>query len=121
MCKDIKYLGVPNICFSLTDKEDSREPEFILQRIKTGFDESETWSLRDTIANFIIPRLERYIEIAEETIVRDKKLINDTNNLLLSLKLVVRDNGSSIYTNEEEKQLITGLNCFSKVFMSLWW
>jgi len=28
---DVKYLGVPNICFSLTDKDDKREIEFIKQ------------------------------------------------------------------------------------------
>ncbi len=27
--KDIKYLGVPNVCFSLTNKDDDREQKFI--------------------------------------------------------------------------------------------
>jgi hypothetical protein len=50
---DVKYLGVPNICFSLTDKNDKRGIEFTKQRIERGFDYSKTWSLRDSIALFI--------------------------------------------------------------------
>jgi len=56
---DVKYLGIPNICFSLTDKDDKREIDFIKQRIERGFDDSETWSLRDSMALFILPRLKR--------------------------------------------------------------
>ena len=63
--KDIKYLGVPNVCFSLTSENDDREKLFSQQRIERGFDDSETWSLKDSIIKFIIPRLERYEEIAE--------------------------------------------------------
>lgn len=48
MNKDIKYLGIPNICFSLTDKNDDREKTYKQQRIEMGFDDSETWSLTDT-------------------------------------------------------------------------
>ena len=54
---DPKYLGIPNICFSLTDKDDKREEKFIKQRLQRGFDDTETWSLRDTIADFVVPRL----------------------------------------------------------------
>ena len=64
---DIKYIGVPNICFSLTDDDDSREEGFSKQRKEFGFDDSETWCLMSSIANFTIPRLERYIDIIEET------------------------------------------------------
>jgi len=67
---DFKYMQIPNICFSLTDVDDKREMEFKKQRLERGFDDSETWSLRDTIANFIIPRLERYEEIAKDFLKR---------------------------------------------------
>ena len=74
---DIKYLGIPNICFSLTGKDDKREIDFIKQRLERGFDDSETWSLRDTIALFILPRLKRYQEIANDFLKRDDELVND--------------------------------------------
>jgi hypothetical protein len=118
---DHKYIGVPNICFSLTDKDDDREKEYSKQRIEFGFDDSETWSLRDTIANFIIPRLERYEEISKEFLIRDEELINDINKFLIAMKLTARDKGSLILSEEEKKQLTEGLDAFPKIFLSLWW
>jgi hypothetical protein len=115
---DFKYLGIPNICFSLTDKNDERETEFIKQRLERGFDDSETWSLRDTIALFIIPRLKRYQEIANDI---DENLVNDINIFIRAMELVSRDNGSCILTPEEEKEMFDGIEKFPKIFMSLWW
>lgn len=118
---DIKYLGIPNICFSLTDKEDGREPELMQQRRLRGFDDSETWSLTDTIANFIIPRLERYEEIANDVLQRDDKLKRDINLFLVAMKLLARDHGARIFTKREQIELEKGLKVFPKIFVSLWW
>lgn len=118
---DVKYIDVPNVCFSLTKEDDKRETELKKQRLERGFDDSETWSLRDTIANFIIPRLERYEEIANDFLVREPELIEEINKFLTAMKLVSRDGGSAIYTDEEEKQLTEGLEVFPRIFMSLWW
>ena len=118
---DHKYIGVPNICFSLTEKDDHREKEFSKQRFEFGFDDSETWSLRDTIANFIIPRLERYEEISKDFLIRDEELISDINKFLIAMKLTARDEGSLILSEEEEKQLTEGLDAFPKIFLTLWW
>lgn len=118
---DPKYINVPNICFSITDKNDNREPEFIKQRLERGFDDSETWSLRDTIANFIIPRLKRYQEIADNFLIRDDELIKDINLFINVMELTVRDEGACVFTEEEIKQLIEGLEKFPKIFMTLWW
>ena len=118
---DFKYIQIPNICFSLTDAEDNREMEFKKQRLERGFDDSETWSLRDTIANFIIPRLERYEEIAKNFLKREPELEEDIECFLNAMKLIARDNGALILTKEEEKQMWRGLEAFPKMFMSLWW
>ena len=118
---DIKYLNIPNICFSLTDKEDEREKEFSKQRIERGFDDSETWSLRDTIALFIIPRLKRYQEITTEYLERNSELVNDIDAFIKAMELVSKDRGVCIHTKEEEKQIFEGLEKFSKIFLSLWW
>jgi hypothetical protein len=118
---DHKYIGVPNICFSLTDKDDDREKEYSKQRIEFGFDDSETWSLRDTIANFIIPRLERYEEISKDFLIRDEELIKDIEKFLIAMKLTAREDGSLILSEEEEKQLTEGLDAFPKIFLTLWW
>ena len=122
--KDIKYLGIPNICFSLSDKKDEkREPKFSEQRKDVGFDDTETWSLTDTISRFIIPRLKRFKEVnngvphgqTEESwdITLDK--------MILSFELTCRDSGSRDYTDEERIQLNEGLDLFRKYFFELWW
>ena len=118
---DIKYLGIPNVCFSLTKPDDDREPDYKKQRIERGFDNSETWSLMNTIANFIIPRLERYEEIAKDVLKREPKLVKDIACFLNALKLISRDEGSFNFTDEEEKQWVKGIKLFPEIFMSLWW
>ena len=112
MNKDIKYLGVPNVCFSLTEKNDDREKMYSKERISRGFDDSETWSLTNTIASFLIPRLERYIEITKE---------KEYNDILTMLKLVDRDGGSWIFTDEEKKKIEVGLESLKNNFFNLWW
>lgn len=119
--KDPKYMGIPNIQFSLTKEDDKREVDYSKQRIERGFDDSETWSLRDTIANFIIPRLERYEEIAKDFLQREPELVDDINLFLESMKLISRDNGSCFWTKEEQEIVERGLEAFPKIFMSLWW
>ena len=119
--KDIKYLGVPNICFSLIKKDDKREELFSKQRVERGFDDSETWSLRDTIANFIIPRLEAYENIANDFLVRDKKLIDEIQLFLSAMKLIAKDNGACLLSDEEWEEVDKGLKTFANIFMSLWW
>lgn len=118
---DPKYIDVPNICFSLTSKDDDREPEYIRQRLERGFDDSETWSLRDTIANFIIPRLKRHREIIDGFIVNHNELYENCDKALRAFELVARDNGSTIWTKEEEEEYKIGMEAFNKVFMGLWW
>ena len=118
---DIKYLGIPNICFSLTAKDDKREIDFRKQRLERGFDDSETWSLRDTVAEFIIPRLKRYEEIAQDFLLRDAELIKDVNCFLEAMELTRRDGGTCNFTKEEQEKVSKGLEKFPKIFMSLWW
>ena len=120
---DIKHLNIPNVCFSLTDSDDSREIDYSKQRILRGFDDSETWSLTDTICNFIIPRLIRFKEISA-TIPR--QLTEDEWNLILdkminAFQLTSKDNGSRIWTDDESNQIKEGLDLFREWFMGLWW
>ena len=118
--KDIKYLKVPNVCFSLTNKNDPREEEFKKQRIEKGFDDSETWSLDSTICKFIIPRLERYIEITNimfDNTKDNNELLEDCKLFLNALKLHSQD----VTNVDEDKQIQKGLELFPKIFKRLWW
>jgi hypothetical protein len=118
---DHKYLGIPNICFSLTKKDDEREVDFEKQRLEFGFDDSETWSLRGTIAKFIIPRLKKYQEITKEALIRDEEVVNDIDSFLRAMELVSKEDDGNVLTTEEYSQLYNGLDKFSGIFMSLWW
>lgn len=121
---DIKQLKIPNVCFSLTNKTDERETEFSEQRKTRGFDESETWSLTDTICKFIIPRLKEFINV-NDTYAYPFKNIEEwneaLNKMLIALELIQRDKGCRIYNEEEEEQIEIGLDLFRKHFMGLWW
>lgn len=118
MKKDIKYLNVPNVCFSITKKKDKREKEFSKQRIERGFDDSETWNLFVTIARFSTPRLERYIELSEDFIQRTEEDKRQLNKLLEAFRLISKDEDLNI---QEQTIVVEGLSYFDKIFMRLWW
>lgn len=120
---DIKYINIPNICFSLTDESDDREPDYSKQRMIKGFDDSETWSLTDTICRFILPRLKRFKEINASTPAQltevEWNLILD--KMIIAFTLTSRDGGTRIFSIEESKQIDDGLDLFREWFMALWW
>lgn len=118
---DVKEIGVPNVCFSLPHEGKSRIKKYKKQRIKRGFDDTETYDLSHTISSFIIPRLERYEKLANEMLLRDKELTDKIKEFLCALKLITRDEGSHLWNEEENKQVQKGLNHFPDIFMTLWW
>lgn len=117
---DVKYIGVPNVCFSLTSKDDARNSSFVQQRIKRGFDDSETWSLYQTIASFIIPRLQRYLELSRENIQDPYQGWQDDLRLVLDALTILKDDGHPMGP-ENQKVVDAGLKKFSEIFERLWW
>lgn len=117
--KDPKYLGIPNICFSLTDKKDDREINYSKQRIERGFDDSETWSLDGTIAKFIVPRLERFLEI--NPCKESEEFKKDCNLFLNSMKYYKNHQIPNYLESEEYKLFKEGLEAFPRIFNGLWW
>ena len=119
---DVKYLGIPNICFSLTRQDDHRETVFKKQRIERGFDDSETWSLFYTITKFILPRLKCFREVYAgypgSTTSEEWKSILD--KMIRAFELVLRDN-SKWMDEAEEKEYQEGMKLFSEWFRGLWW
>jgi hypothetical protein len=114
---DPKYLGIPNIQFSLTEKSDKRDEEFSKQRIERGFDDSETWSLDGTFAAFMLPRLIRF-----QSITRPNNYDGiDINLMIEACELILRDHGSRTWTTEESNKVSLGLQEFSDNILSLWW
>ena len=121
MTKDPRYIGVPNINFTLTEPTDEREEGFARQRVERGFDDSETWSLRDSVGNFTLPRLKRYREIIGEAIENKDNFFEDVDKSIRAFELLVRDDGALIFTAEEEKEYNEGMEAYNKIFLGLWW
>lgn len=115
--------NIPNVCFSLepdSDIPDKREM-FRQQRIERGFDDSETWSLVNTIAAFTIPRLEKYIELSEKMLLRSEEQREQIKAILTLMKLTTRNEGMWRFSPEEEEQAAKGLQALVDNWFSLWW
>jgi hypothetical protein len=113
--KDPKYLGIPNINFSLTAKNDDREEFFKEQRMTRGFDNTELWNFDCTILNFIIPRLEAFIGITPCHTEEEKK---ELNMILDIFKIKIEEFNLTV---EEDEKYDEALNLFIKHFKGLWY
>ena len=114
--------NVPNVCFSLMKKDDKRWNKMKKERLKYGFDESETWSLYNTLSEFLLPRLKRYSEIAPTVIVIDdnmKKAIEDM--IWLLTRINEEEQNSEFISSEEYKKFPDIFKRFGEHFMGLWW
>lgn len=114
--------GIPNVCFSLVDKDDSRWEEYTRQRLEQGFDMSETWNLDGTIARFIYPRLKAFISDVKKmqchpASIEYEDWLNILNDMLKGFELLVSDD---IKTNDENEVIERGLDLFRKYFFNLW-
>ena len=117
---DPKELGIPNINFSIYSDGDKREEKFLKQRLERGFDESETWSLYNTIASFIVPRLKTFkdINICHPPEISPNDWDNILDKMIRGFELV--DN-SDFLSEEESEEVREGLNLFTEYFFALWW
>lgn len=139
--------NVPNIYFGhVKEHNDSRYKKYKKQRLERGFDDSETWNLDNTFVDFIIPRLERYLEISKEVIAHEHKDLININKVLDGLKIYQRYNEYpfnpiiNIYNSgnfEYKKELFEDENyvkefidylkikdafdLFPKIIHTLWW
>jgi hypothetical protein len=63
----IKPEAIKNIDFSVAneiyEKDEAQKEKYRQQRFERGFDDTETWHLDRTMSLFIIPRLERFMEV----------------------------------------------------------
>lgn len=122
--KDPKYLGIPNINFSLIAPGDDREKDFSKQRLERGFDSSELWSLRDTIADFILPRLKAFAKDPcgyPGFFNHEKEWIEVLNKMIKAFEISKKDtDGYEIVTDDEWKDWEKGMSLFHEHFLNLW-
>src|SRR5690348_15374730 len=119
---DPKYIGVPNIQFSLVEPDDKRDKKFAKQRMTRGFDNSETWSLKDTIVNFTLPRLYVYRDLMKNVIGDSYGFYADVDLIIRAFEIAKKDgDGNGIVTKAEWKEYDKGMKAFGRTFMRLWW
>ena len=114
--------GIPNVCFTIIDKDDNRWDEYEKQRLERGFDDSETWNLDATISRFIYPRLLAFIEDTKRLQCHPGHIeFNEWFDILKKMadgfELLSQD---SERTDDEEKIIETALDLFRKHFHNLW-
>lgn len=117
--KDPKYLGIPNINFSLIEQNNKREGEYMNQRKSRGFDDSEVWSLDCTICRFIAPRLKVLMGLKHgiPSEFFDKP---DEWDVILNKMLYAFENYDVMYNISDEDKINEGLDLFRKYFTCLW-
>lgn len=122
--------GIANVNFSLIKRTDERWQKYQKQRLERGFDDSELWSLDNTITNFILPRLKRFREVhcgypasmtsekweeILDNMIKAFEYLNDEN-------LGVDDNRPFKECHDEREKIINkGLRLFVKYYSGLWW
>jgi hypothetical protein len=106
---------------------DDRFNEYVEQLKTMGFSDTETWSLRSVIAEFILPRLKRFKEVHKGypgTLTEDS-WIEILDKMILAFEIVLNADESSVYETGEYlsnlAKLDEGMKLFSKYFMHLWW
>lgn len=118
---DPKYLGIPNICFSIIDENDHREIEYSKQRKERGFDSSELWNLDSTITEFILPRLKAFREslCGYPSCLSD---IEEWENILDKIIVAFQIYNSPYFMTEDNDLSIweEGWNLFCEYFTRLW-
>jgi hypothetical protein len=114
-----------------------RRVKFWWQRQTRGFDDSETWSLDNTLAGMIWPRIARLKELNTGypcDIAYDygdeegpKKWNEYLDKMILAFKLIEEDKcffGEPNWREKEEEQerkIDEGLDLFRKYYRNLWW
>ena len=118
---------IKNVNFSCIDENDVRWNAMKQERLERGFDLSECWNLDNTIARFIIPRLEAFIEdnAGYPGNMTPEQWNNILNQILEAFKLYIDEDAVFNLTQEErekrDKKIGKGLKLFAKHFGRLWW
>lgn len=99
-------------------KEKQNRKKYAKQRSKRGFDDTELWSLDETIANFVYPRLKRFKKHLNGhpgnlTIEQWEEILN---KMTKSFELVLNDE----ITEETYDEYTEGMNLFAEYFINLW-
>lgn len=115
--KDRNYFG-----FATEMVNDDRQEEWYNQRKENGFDDTETWSLKTTIAKFVLPRLkwfkERHFDNPWD--ITFEKWDEILDNMIFSFEYYAKDEWKPI-SDEDFKKVEEGMKLFGEYYGDLWW
>lgn len=103
-------------------ENDDRQEEWYNQRKENGFDDTETWSLKTTIAKFTLPRLKWFKErhFDHPCDITFEKWDEILDNMIFSFEYYAKDEWEPI-SNEDFKRVEKGMKLFSEYYGDLWW
>ena len=116
--------------FSIADEVYKDVPErldhFKKQREGNGFDDTETWHLDKTLALFLIPRLERFIQVNNgfpggET---EESFNEKLNFILISFKEYYHNENDEVSLDLEKERLSNAKKAaalLGEIWFDLWW
>ena len=116
--------------FSIAEEVYKDVPErldhFKKQREENGFDDTETWHLDKTLALFLIPRLERFIQVNNgypggET---EESFNEKLNFILKSFKEYYNGENDEVSLELEKERLINAnkaVAILGEIWFDLWW
>ena len=116
--KEIDPYNIPNVNFTLIERDDNRWDEYKQQSLQRGFDDAETWALNNTIAKFIEPRLKLFREIhaSYPANITEEQWNEILDKMIKAFEYINNDN---IHNHQEEVD--EGLDLFREYFFGLWW
>lgn len=104
------------------DKDDKRLEKFTRQYNESGFDDTETWNLYNTILSFAIPRLKRFRKINPGVPMgmEENEWYRIIDSIIVAFELL-NDETLMLYTDEQQALIQKGMDAFSKHITGLWW
>lgn len=98
---------------------------FFYQRKTRGFDDSETWSLQQSLSRVILPRLKRFkeVRVGYPSDLSQEEWDNILEDMVFAFEFFASDDQYTKYPSDgkEYKRALKGIKLFSKRFGNLWW
>ena len=97
-----------------------RKIKFFFQRIKRGFDDSETWSLDYQFYRWLLPRLKRFRQLTKTypCNMTYEKWLKDIDVAIADLEILTDD---TVFGDEYDEAYKRFIKWFSKNLNHLWW
>lgn len=105
-----------------------RPMRFVAQRLTKGWDDSDTWSLDLTIAEFVLPRLKRFKEVnngypGNMTAAQWDEILD---KMIYAMEMIACDDITYNKADVEEikdigNRVDEGCRLFGEYFQGLWW